>query len=97
MNFNPLNLYGWYRNTIRNPRYRLWIILGTFAYLLSPLDISPDIFPIVGQIDDFVVVSIMLSEISQLILSGSKKQKSSPSNNDNSSDKTVDVEAVSMD
>lgn len=96
MKFNPLALYHWYRNTIRNPRYRMWIILGTFAYLLSPLDISPDIFPIVGQIDDFVVVSIMLSELSQLLLSSGKKQKSSTPD-DNSAEKTVDVEAVSLD
>lgn len=96
MKFNPLALYHWYRNTIRNPRYRMWIILGTFVYLLSPLDISPDIFPIVGQIDDFVVVSVMLSELSQLLLSSGKKQKSSTPD-DNSAEKTVDVEAVSLD
>ncbi|NJP11877.1 MAG: DUF1232 domain-containing protein [Leptolyngbyaceae cyanobacterium RU_5_1] len=41
-------LYNWYRNTLRHPKYRWWIILGTLLYLLSPVDISPDMFPILG-------------------------------------------------
>ena len=57
MNFSIQSVYNWYRDTIRNPKYRWWIILGTLVYLLSPFDISPDFLPILGEIDDFVLSS----------------------------------------
>jgi hypothetical protein len=54
---------------IRNPQYRWWIVLGTLAYLWSPIDILPDIFPIIGWIDDGLLATLLVSEISQLVLS----------------------------
>lgn len=68
MSFSIQSLYNWYRNTLRNPKYRWWIILGTFAYLLSPFDISPDFLPIVGQIDDLAVATLLISEVSQMAI-----------------------------
>jgi uncharacterized membrane protein YkvA (DUF1232 family) len=53
---------------IRNPQYRWWIVLGTLAYLWSPIDILPDIFPIIGWIDDGLLATLLVSEISQLVL-----------------------------
>lgn len=99
MKFNLQSLYGWYSKAIRNPKYRWWIILGTLIYLLSPFDLSPDWFPLAGQIDDFLVVSIMLSEVSQIIMSGIKNKKNQHSSPDINSEqtKTVDVDAVSID
>lgn len=98
MKLNLQSLYGWYSNTIRNPKYRWWIILGTLIYLLSPFDISPDWFPLAGQIDDFLVVSIMLSEVSQIIMNGMKNKRNQASSPDISAEtiKTVDVDAVSV-
>jgi uncharacterized membrane protein YkvA (DUF1232 family) len=99
MKFNLQSLYGWYSNAIRNPKYRWWIILGTLIYLLSPFDLAPDWFPLAGQIDDFLVVSIMLSEVSQIIMSGIKNKKNQQSSPDITGEetKTVDVDAVSID
>jgi len=99
MKINPASLYSWYRNSIRNPQYRWWMILGSLVYLISPIDISPDIIPIVGQIDDFFVISIMVSEVSQLLLDAAKRKKS---NNVTTKDNagggdTVEVEAVPID
>jgi len=68
MNFSLESLYSWYRNMIRNPQYRWWIVLGTLAYLWSPIDILPDIFPIIGWIDDSLLATLLVSEISQLVL-----------------------------
>ena len=68
MNFSLESLYSWYRNMIRNPQYRWWIVLGTLAYLWSPIDILPDIFPIIGWIDDGLLATLLVSEISQLVL-----------------------------
>lgn len=98
---NPIqSLYAWYRNMIRNPQYRWWIILGTLVYIFSPLDISPDVFPIAGQIDDVAVMVILLSEVSQLILDRVKAQQpSTPTSptGEAASQNTVDVDAVSLD
>ena len=68
MSFSIQSLYTWYRNTIRNPKYRWWIIAGTLAYVLSPFDISPDFIPIVGQIDDVAIVTLLVAEVSQMVV-----------------------------
>jgi uncharacterized membrane protein YkvA (DUF1232 family) len=102
MGFSIQSLYTWYRNVLRNPKYRWWIIIGTIAYLLSPIDIAPDFIPIVGQVDDLVLLTLLVSEVSGLVLDGWKARKAevntdsyestSPDNPDN----TVDVDAVSV-
>ena len=98
MKINLQSLYGFYRNAIRNPKYRNWIILGTLVYVLSPFDITPDFFPLAGQIDDFFLLSIMLTEVSQMVLSSLKNQKEKNSQStENFTSKTVDVDAVSLD
>ncbi|MDJ1167924.1 YkvA family protein [Roseofilum sp. BLCC_M154] len=98
---NPIqSLYTWYRNMIRNPQYRWWIILGTLVYIFSPLDISPDVFPIAGQIDDVAVMVILLSEVSQLILDRVKAKASAttPSPGEGTEPQsTVDVDVISLD
>lgn len=97
MKFNLQSLYGVYRNAIRNPKYRHWIILGTLIYFLSPLDIAPDIFPFAGQIDDFLLLSIMLTEVSQMIIGSLKDKQNQYTQEENSPSQTVDVDAVSLD
>jgi uncharacterized membrane protein YkvA (DUF1232 family) len=96
---NPIqSVYNWYRNTIRNPKYRWWLILGTLAYVFSPLDLSPDLFPIVGQIDDVVLLTLMVSEVSQWLIDRAKVRKGETvtATTDSMADKTVDVDAVSV-
>lgn len=88
-------LYGLYSRAIRNPKYRYWIILGTLIYVLSPFDISPDVFPIAGQIDDFLLLSIMLTEVSQMLMTGYQEKKEKEK--EKPSVKTVEVDAVSVD
>ena len=68
-------IYEWYRGTIRNPKYRWWMILGTLAYLLSPIDIAPDFIPVIGQIDDVVLMTLLVSELSQLMIERVKNRK----------------------
>lgn len=104
MSFSIQSLYNWYRNTLRHPKYRWWIILGTLFYLLSPVDISPDLFPIVGQIDDVVLVTLLVTEISQLVIESMKSRQSesegqNPQSVGNPAQATrvVDVDVVSVD
>ncbi len=66
--FSIQSLYNWYRDSIRNPKYRWWVILASAAYLVSPIDISPDIFPIVGWIDDGIIAGLLVAELSQILL-----------------------------
>ncbi|MEB3311363.1 MAG: YkvA family protein [Snowella sp.] len=100
MKFPLQSLYGLYRNAIRNPRYRWWMILGTLVYLLSPLDISPDVLPIVGEIDDFVLVTMLMTEVSQLVIEKLKSRSSPVSVTEASNspaETTIEVKAVSLD
>lgn len=75
MSFSISALYTWYRNTLRHPKYRWWLILGTVAYLFSPFDISPDFLPVVGQIDDVMLVTLLVSEVSQLLIERFKEKQ----------------------
>lgn len=100
--------FGWYRTLIRNPRYRWLVILASLIYLVSPIDVSPDIIPFLGQIDDVIIITLLFSEVFQQLLGGS-----SPLNAQEESDRhetarrsyahpendvqTVDVKAVSLD
>lgn len=96
MNFSVKAIYNWYRNSLRNPQYRGWIIVGTLAYLLSPFDISPDLFPIVGQIDDLALLTLFISEISQVLIEGHKQRQATTDSESNGpvDPETVDVDAV---
>jgi uncharacterized membrane protein YkvA (DUF1232 family) len=73
---SPLKfVYSWYRNTLRHPKLRWWIVGGTLLYVLNPLDVLPDVFPVIGEIDDAVVVTILAAEMSQILLDGKKARK----------------------
>ena len=58
----------WYRNLIRNSKYRWLVIAGSLLYLISPIDLLPDIIPIIGQIDDVVIMTLLVSELSQFLI-----------------------------
>lgn len=70
-----MKLYDWYRNTIRNSKYRWLIILGTLAYLLSPIDLLPDVIPGIGQIDDGLLLTLLIAEVSQVLIQKVKTRK----------------------
>jgi uncharacterized membrane protein YkvA (DUF1232 family) len=102
MKFPLQSLYSWYRNTLRNPKYRWWIVIGTLAYLISPIDISPDVFPIIGEIDDIALVTLLFSEISQIAIEKLRQRKpgtetaQSPYVDTAVGARTVEVDAVSV-
>lgn len=55
-------LYG----LMRDPRVpqREKIILGmVIAYVISPLDFIPDVFPFVGKVDDIFLVALILNKL----------------------------------
>ena len=48
------------RSLPRGVRLRLWLLL---AYLLSPVDLVPDVVPVLGQADDVVVAAWALRSV----------------------------------
>ncbi len=98
MTFPLQSVYDWYRDTIRNPKYRWWIILASLAYVVMPFDIAPDFIPFIGQIDDAVIITLLFTEVSQLLISRVKAQRSETEGDQAvASADPVDVKAVSID
>ena len=68
-NNNPIeSFYSWYRGAIRHPKWRWAIIIGTLVYLISPVDISPDVFPVIGWLDDSILATLLVTELSSLAM-----------------------------
>ena len=59
-----LNLY---RKALKHSKYRWLVVLGTLFYLVNPLDLSPDMLPVLGWIDDGLIVSLLVTEMGQLV------------------------------
>jgi uncharacterized membrane protein YkvA (DUF1232 family) len=97
--FGAQSIYDWYRDVIRNPKYRWWIIVGSLAYIVSPIDIAPDFIPIIGQVDDVLIMTLLVSEVSQLLINRVKTMKGKDSVTDStvSANNPVEVNAVQVD
>ncbi|MEM9818675.1 MAG: YkvA family protein [Cyanobacteria bacterium P01_D01_bin.6] len=88
----------WLRNLLRNSKYRWLIILGSVIYLVSPLDISPDIFPVLGWIDDGLLATIVVTELAQMAADRRRKrvQQAEQSVDSQAYENVIDIEAVSV-
>ncbi|MEX2422001.1 MAG: YkvA family protein [Actinomycetota bacterium] len=50
------------RSVGRGVRFRLWLLL---AYLAFPIDLVPDVIPVIGYLDDLVILSAVLRSVVQ--------------------------------
>ncbi len=107
MKFPGQFVYQGFRGLLRNPKYRWWIVLGSLIYLVSPIDVAPDLIPVLGQVDDVVLITILLTEFYQWLLEKLSLQSGNPTspsgNYDASSNsatadytETIDVDAQSV-
>ncbi|PSB15553.1 DUF1232 domain-containing protein [Phormidesmis priestleyi ULC007] len=75
MKFFLKPLYTWYRTTLRNSKYRWLIVLGSLIYLVSPFNLVTDAIPVLGWIDDGLIATVLVTEVSQLLLEQLKTRK----------------------
>ncbi|MGD1930656.1 MAG: YkvA family protein [Leptolyngbyaceae cyanobacterium] len=88
----------WFKRLIRNPKYRWLVILGSLVYLVSPLDISPDVFPVIGWIDDGLLASIVVTELTQMAIDYRRKKvdKFGQTVAATDSENIIDIESVTV-
>jgi uncharacterized membrane protein YkvA (DUF1232 family) len=51
----------------RTPRRARWWLIGLSVYVLSPIDPIPDFLPVIGQLDELVVVPLVLRHVKRMI------------------------------
>ncbi len=91
--FTVQSIYNWYREAMRHPQWR-WLVIGaSLLYLVSPLDISPDIFPVIGWLDDGVIAGLLVAELSQIMMQRLKTGKTTTETPPTATADTVDVKA----
>ena len=57
------NEIGVYRSVVADPRCPLlarWLLGGTVAYALSPVDLIPDFIPVLGHLDDVLILPVLV-------------------------------------
>lgn len=52
------------RNTPRAARLVAWLVL---AYALSPIDLIPDFIPVLGQLDDILLIPLGVALVARLV------------------------------
>ena len=77
------------RNNIRHPKFRWALITAALLYLVSPIDFAPDFMPVLGWLDDGMVVTLLASELSQFLIERRNARKG-----DATADTTIDTTVV---
>lgn len=100
MNWISRIVFDGYRRLLLHPRYGVWVLVASLAYLISPIDLSPDLLPLLGQIDDVALVILMATAASQWLsqrFSAQEETATSTAEPDGEASQTIDVKAIAVD
>ncbi len=91
-------IFAGYRRLLTHPRYGFWVALVSILYLLSPIDLLPDLMPVLGQVDDGALLLLMGTVLVQGVLANIAPGERTPEGNPTTKgygpgEVTVDVES----
>ena len=58
----------------RTPRMAKWLAGGLIAYAFSPIDLIPDFIPVLGHLDDLVILPLGLWTLNRIIPAAVKQE-----------------------
>jgi uncharacterized membrane protein YkvA (DUF1232 family) len=91
-------IFTGYRNILRHPKWGWCLVLASLVYLLDPFDALPDFVPFVGLVDDGLIVTVLVSEVSRMMSDRLKAQKNKFSTGvtTDATPSVIDVKSVSV-
>ncbi|MBD2326385.1 DUF1232 domain-containing protein [Alkalinema sp. FACHB-956] len=85
-----------YQQLVRNSKYRWLIVVGSIVYLVSPPNLWTDLFPIIGWIDDGLLITLLVTELTAA-LQEFRDRRSQPTATVSDEHKTtVDVDSTQV-
>ncbi|GEC97151.1 MAG: hypothetical protein RLZZ220_2719 [Pseudomonadota bacterium] len=69
-------------HALRHPARPAWLrpaVALVALYLLSPIDLIPDVLPVIGIVDDLVLIPLVISWMVRLLPEALKRRPTSPS------------------